>query len=132
MKASATKLTDITREADVKMLVDNFCEKVRQDEVLSPAFQAVARVYWPQHLFTMYNFWCAALFGPKAGRGPAAADELGLPLEGPNCRRWQTLFDDTVRENFAGPKAEEARRKVLGLGALLDASFPAKSTLSVS
>ncbi|GAB3829877.1 group III truncated hemoglobin [Hymenobacter jeollabukensis] len=131
--APASALTDITREADVKTLVDTFCEKVNQDEVLSPAFNAVARVHWPHHLFTLYNFWSTALFGPKTGRQSAASSDLGLPLEGPNCRRWQNLFDAAVRENFAGPKAEEARHKVLNLGALLDASFPSRNTtLTVS
>lgn len=116
----ASALTDITREADVKTLVDTFCEKVNQDEVLSPAFNAVARVYWPHHLFTLYNFWSATLFGPKAGRNQsaAAADDLGLPLEGPHFRRWLSLFDAAVKENFAGPKAEEACTKALHLGHL--------------
>ncbi|MCC3156551.1 group III truncated hemoglobin [Hymenobacter sp. 15J16-1T3B] len=130
--APASALTDITREADVKTLVDTFCEKVNQDEVLSPAFNAVARVHWPHHLFTLYNFWSTALFGPKSGRGQASSSDLGLPLEGPKFRRWLTLFDAAVQENFAGPKAEEARHKALNLGALLDASFPQKSTLTVS
>lgn len=113
----ASALTDITREADVKTLVDTFCEKVNQDEVLSPAFNAVARVHWPHHLFTLYNFWSAALFGTATGRGQSsAADDLGLPLEGPHFRRWVTLFDAAVRENFAGPKAEEAKTKALHLG----------------
>jgi hemoglobin len=133
MKTSPTStLTDITREADVKTLVDNFCEKVNQDAVLSPAFAAVTRVYWPQHLFTMYNYWCAALFGPKADRSQAAPKDLGLPLEGPHAHRWLQLFGATVQENFAGPKAEEAKRKALSLASVFDKQFPAKSTLSVS
>ncbi|RTQ45891.1 group III truncated hemoglobin [Hymenobacter gummosus] len=116
--APASVLTDITREADVKMLVDQFCEKVTQDELLSPGFNAVSRVYWPQHLFTMYNFWSAALFGSKSGRGQSSPNDLGLPLEGPHFQRWISLFDATVRENFAGPKAEEAKHKALNLAAL--------------
>jgi hemoglobin len=118
--APASVLTDITREADVKMLVDQFCEKVTQDELLSPVFSAVTRVYWPQHLFTMYNFWSAALFGPQTGRGQSSPDDLGLPLEGPHFQRWISLFDAAVQENFAGPKAEEAKHKALHIATLLE------------
>ncbi|OON68369.1 group III truncated hemoglobin [Hymenobacter sp. CRA2] len=124
---TTTALTDITREADVKFLVDNFCEKVNQDEVLSPAFKAVARVYWPQHLFTLYNFWSTMLFGAKQDKSEAALPKnLGLPTEGPLCRRWLQLFDATVQEHFAGPKAEEAKVKVLKLASL----FEPKSSLT--
>lgn len=126
MKTITTSpLADLTREADVKTLVDSFCEKVNQDEVLSPAFSAAARVYWPQHLFSMYNFWTSVLFGPKADK-VAAPRDLGLPTEGPHLQRWLNLFDASLRENFAGPNAEQAKHKALGLASL----FEPKSQLS--
>lgn len=128
MKTAPTSaLTDITREADVKIIVDTFCDKINQDEVLSPVFSAVSRVYWPQHLFTMYNFWSAALFGPKADKSQAAPRDMGLPIEGPHYRRWLSLFDAAVQENFAGPKADEAKFKALNIATL----FEPKTTLSV-
>ncbi|UYZ57996.1 group III truncated hemoglobin [Hymenobacter latericus] len=111
MKTTPTSaLTDITREADVKTLVDCFCEKVDHDEVLSPVYNAVARVHWPHHLFSMYDFWSSRLLGPQPA--PAAAEaptqEAGLSFAGPHSGRWLNLFNATVQEHFAGPKAEQA------------------------
>ncbi|KUG08014.1 group III truncated hemoglobin [Solirubrum puertoriconensis] len=109
-------LTDITREADIKTLVDCFCEKVNHDEVLSPVFNAVARVYWPQHLFSMYDFWSSKLLGSKpTPAAEAPAQEAGLSFAGPHSGRWLNLFNATVQEHFAGPKAEEAKATAVNL-----------------
>ncbi|GAB2963010.1 group III truncated hemoglobin [Hymenobacter coalescens] len=118
--APASALTDIVREADVKTLVDNFCEKVNQDEVLGPAFNATARLHWPQHLFTLYSYWSTTLLGSVQEKAQALPKNLGLPTEGPRCQRWLTLFNAAVRETFAGPKADEVAGRVLSLAARLE------------
>lgn len=41
---------DITSFEDIRLLVDSFYEKVRNDEVIGFLFDEVARVDWERHL----------------------------------------------------------------------------------
>lgn len=46
----------VITEDNIKILVDNFYQKVGQDELLSPIFNNVIQD-WQPHLNKMYNFW---------------------------------------------------------------------------
>ncbi|MBC6608077.1 group III truncated hemoglobin, partial [Hymenobacter sp. BT188] len=48
---------DIQNEADIKLLVDTFYNKVNADALLAPVFNEFAHVDWPVHLPRMYDFW---------------------------------------------------------------------------
>ena len=50
------RLTEIN-DATIRMLVDGFYARVRQDPVLAPVFAAaIAESAWPEHLRKMYAF----------------------------------------------------------------------------
>ncbi|TGD79763.1 group III truncated hemoglobin [Hymenobacter wooponensis] len=108
MSAEPTALSDIQTEADIKRLVDTFYDKVNADELLSPIFNTVAQVHWEAHLPNMYDFWSSVLLGTTRYRGRPFPKHLGLPVALPHFERWLGLFTSTVRENFAGAKADEA------------------------
>jgi hemoglobin len=132
MSTKPTSLPDITEEVDIQTLVDNFYDKVNQDELLGPVFNAIAQVYWPQHLLTMYDFWSSVLFGTMRYKGRPFPKHLGLPIDGPHFQRWLKLFFDTVQENFAGPKAEEAKVKALNIATMFEHKMNTiKSPLSI-
>ena len=56
--------TDIRDLEDIKLMVDAFYQKVKQDPLLAPVFnEKIAD--WGPHLDTMYRFWNAALFNVR-------------------------------------------------------------------
>ncbi|SNC59995.1 hemoglobin [Hymenobacter gelipurpurascens] len=101
-------LPDIQTEADIKRLIDTFYDKVNADELLGPIFNTVAQVHWPAHLPTMYDFWSSLLLGTSRYRGRPFPKHMALPVDITHFERWLALFTGTVRENFEGPKADEA------------------------
>jgi len=48
---------------DVKLLVDTFYSKVRNDDTLAPIFNERIGDRWPEHLEKMYTFWQTTLLG---------------------------------------------------------------------
>ena len=108
-------LPDIRTEGDIKTLVDCFCQKLHDDEVLAPVFNAVARIHWPYYLTSMYQFWSSTLLKRVPVNGEAVPKNLVFPASGPHAQRWTSLFEGVVTDHFAGLKAEEAKAKMLGL-----------------
>ena len=106
---------DIQTTADIKTMVDRFYEKVNRDELLAPIFNEVAQVDWPSHLQTLYAFWETLLFGTGNYQGAPFPKHAVLPVEKAHFDRWLELFIATVEENFAGPKAEEAKGRALSI-----------------
>lgn len=95
----------ITRE-DIILIVNNFYEKVKQDNLLGPLF---AHVNWPHHLPIMYNFWSSMLLGEQSYTGSPFPKHVGLAITASHFDRWMELFTHTVDENFAGEKAIELK-----------------------
>ena len=101
---------DITGLEDIKKLVNQFYNKVRQDDLLAPVF-ASRITDWLPHLDTMYNFWNMALFGQKEYTGNPFSKHIDLPVESAHFNRWLYLFMETLNESFEGPVAAEAMQK---------------------
>jgi hemoglobin len=108
---------DIQGLADIKLMVDDFYDKVAQDELLAPIFNFRLSAYWVPHLEKMYTFWNAALFGVKGYMGNPFAKHATLPVEARHFERWLCLFNETVDASFAGPMAEEAKNRALIMAA---------------
>jgi hemoglobin len=104
---------DIRGLEDIKLMVDNFYDKVAQDELLAPIFNFRLSAYWAPHLEKMYTFWHAALFGVPGYRGNPFAQHATMPVETRHFERWLSLFNETVNACFAGPIAREARQRAL-------------------
>jgi hemoglobin len=100
---------DIATEADIKLLVDSFYQKVNGDELLSPIFNDLAQVDWDEHLPTMYKFWGSLLLQNNTYQGQPWPKHAVLPVNTEHFARWLTLFRQTVDEHFTGPKAIAAR-----------------------
>lgn len=105
-------MRDITNKEDIQLIVDNFYDKVKQDELLAPIF-ASRITDWQPHLETMYRFWNAALFGVREYVGNPYAKHKPLPIDGPHFDRWINLFYTTMDEHFAGPVADDAKSKAM-------------------
>lgn len=99
---------DIEAIDDIRLLVDTFYEKVRDDEMLGPIFQNVIRDNWPEHLDKMYRFWQTVLLGEHTYSGSPFPPHGKLPIDENHFQRWLELFSVTLNELFSGDKADEA------------------------
>jgi len=110
------KTKSLSNRQDIILLVDQFYAKVRKDELIGPIFDEVAKVHWDEHLPKIYNFWESLLFGAGNYQGRPFPPHIPLKLKVEHFEKWLQLFFETVDENFAGAKAEEAKHRALNIG----------------
>ena len=99
---------DITSLKDIRLLVDTFYGKVREDHVLAPIFDERIQDRWQVHLEKMYTFWQTVLLEEHTYFGSPFAPHAHLPIDHTHFDRWMNLFLETIGELFEGSKADEA------------------------
>lgn len=102
-------MNEIKNLEDVKVVVDCFYNKVRQDELLKDVFNDVIQDRWPAHLEKMYRFWQTVLLDEHTYYGSPFLPHAKLPVNIEHFNRWLELFDETVDENFVGEKADRMK-----------------------
>lgn len=111
-----------TRE-DIVLLVNAFYERVKEDELLAPIFNDVAKINWTSHLPVMYDFWAMVLLGDTTYKGNPMTPHLALnkkfALTQEHFNRWLDLFNKTIDAHFKGDKAEEARTRAVSIAGLM-------------
>ena len=100
---------DITRLEDIKLLVDTFYDRIRQDEMLGIIFNQNIQDKWPEHLSKMYRFWQTLLLNEYTYDGRPFPPHAHLPIGQQHFDHWRTLFSQTVDDLFIGEKADEAK-----------------------
>ena len=124
-----TATTDILGRDEIVRLVDRFYEKVRDDEMLGPIFDQVAKVDWPAHLPKMYDFWQTVLFRDGGFRGdPIGKHARLVPLTNMGREqfdRWLALFGATVDELFTGENAGHIKRCAADMANVIHAKINA-------
>jgi hemoglobin len=131
MAVSVSVRPDLASRSEIIRLVDAFYDRVREDDLLGPIFNDVARVDWTAHLPRMYDFWESVLFGEAVFKGNPLAVHIGLadrtPLTSVHFERWLAIFGATVDELFEGPVANEAKARAARIAQVLqyhtDGSF---------
>ena len=115
--------TDIRDIEDIKLLVDTFYTKVRENPVIGFIFNDVAKVDWEEHLPKMYSFWNSVLFGQAMYKGNPMLTHVLLsrktPMEASHFEEWKRLFYATVDELFEGDIAEAAKYKANSIASLM-------------
>jgi hemoglobin len=101
-------LKEIDDENDVRLLVETFYHRVRNDDLLGPVVGDKIQD-WSLHLDTMSRFWQSVLFKKPAYDGIPFSNHENLPLNNAHFYRWITLFNQTIDELFVGSLAEEAK-----------------------
>jgi hemoglobin len=94
---------------DIKLLVDQFYGKIRQDDLLGGLFNSVIQDRWPEHLSKMYRFWQTILLEEHTYFGSPFLAHANLPVAKEHFDHWLELFNATVDELFEGEKAKEAK-----------------------
>jgi hemoglobin len=102
-------LKEILTLADVKVLVDSFYGKIREDNLLAGIFNERIQDRWPQHLEKMYTFWQTVLLGEHTYYGAPFMPHANLEVYHEHFERWLTLWYQTLDEHFTGKNAEEAK-----------------------
>ena len=116
-----TELHDIIDETDVRLLVDKFYEKVRQDDLLAPVFEPVIGDEWEHHLGRMTDFWSTLLLYTKKFSDDPLTKHLPLALTKEHFDRWLLLFHSTVDELFLGQIAENAKSRANSIARIMKA-----------
>ena len=91
---------DITTIDDIKLLVDSFYGKVREDDLLADIFNNKIEDRWPQHLEKMYRFWQTVLLEEHTYFGSPFVPHAKLPVSAEHFERWLKLFYATVDDLF--------------------------------
>ena len=102
-------MKDIEHLDDIRLMVDSFYSKVREDELLAGIFNEKIGNNWPQHLERMYRFWQTILLEERTYNGSPFPPHARLPLSKEHFDRWLSLFYETIDEAFHGEKANEAK-----------------------
>ena len=100
---------DIQDLNDIKLLVDTFYGKVRENTMLKDIFNTIIQDRWPEHLAKMYNFWQTVLLEEHTYYGSPFVPHAKLPVDLEHFEKWLLLFDSTVDNLFEGEKAEKAK-----------------------
>jgi hemoglobin len=100
---------DISSIEDIRLLVDTFYGRVREDKFIGPIFIGAIGGRWPEHLDKMYRFWQTVLMEEHTYFGSPFPPHARMPLEKMHFDTWLMLWHGTVDELFEGAKASEAK-----------------------
>ncbi len=100
---------DLEGIEDIKVMVNDFYDRIKSDELLAPIFNFRLSTHWDPHLEKMYTFWNAILFGVKEYNGQPFLKHATMELSPEHFDHWISLFNSTVNTHFEGPIAEEAK-----------------------
>jgi hemoglobin len=102
-------MKDLQNIDDIRLLVNSFYSKVKEDELLSPIFNEKIGNRWPIHLAKMYTFWQTILLEEQTYSGKPFPPHAKLPVSKEHFDRWLLLFAETIDQHFKGAKANEAK-----------------------
>lgn len=100
---------DITTLDDIRLLVDTFYGRIREDQLLKDIFNDRIQDRWPEHLEKMYRFWQTVLLEEHTYHGSPFVPHARLPVDGEHFNQWVKLFHDTVDELYSGERATRAK-----------------------
>src|SRR5215470_20182222 len=96
----AAKKEDLNEE-QIKVLVDRFYSRVREDQILGPVFAKAIRNDWEPHLQTMRAFWSSLMLASGRYKGNPMMAHLLLPRIGSvHFERWLGIWKQTTSELF--------------------------------
>lgn len=117
-------MNDLSNKDDIKVLIDLFYQRAKNDELIGPIFSKhVKSNEWPTHLERMYDFWNSAVFMSREYIGNPFAKHIPLNLEERHFTRWLSLFSQTVDENFMGDNAEDVKNRAMKMGVMFQAKL---------
>lgn len=99
-------------EESLKLLVDTFYARVRQDDLIGPVFNG-AIDDWPDHLDRLQAFWSSVMLtsGRYKGRPLPAHIKHGDAINSASFERWLGLWRETTDELLDAESAAAMQEK---------------------
>ncbi|MEJ2479851.1 MAG: group III truncated hemoglobin [Acidihalobacter sp.] len=107
---------EIIGMGNIRRVVDEFYERVREDPVLGPRFEGVAD--WSEHKARIAHFWWLALGGAayESFRYRVVQTHRIIDVQGVEIEHWLRIFADCVRSSLSGPLAEAWLHRARAMG----------------
>lgn len=116
-------MKQLESESDIKVLVDTFYEKVKDNELIGFIFEDVAKIDWNIHLPRMYDFWGNIAFGLGKYKGNPMQKHIEMSyittMSHDQFDAWLQVWMETIDELFVGEKAEELKSSATNIAALM-------------
>jgi len=101
MASSPDAKRSVIDVASIRLMVDDFYARVREDPELGPVFASRIDNRWPEHLDKMVDFWTTALLHERRYFGnPRGVHAAIAELRSTHFDRWLALFDATLHALF--------------------------------
>lgn len=116
-------MDDITKRADIEVLMKTFYTKLLADPAISYIFTDVAKLDLEAHLPHLADFWEQTLFYRGTYRKNVLQIHLDLnakvTLTDEHFDIWLNYFHDVVSELFTGPLAETAKTRAQSIATVM-------------
>ncbi len=123
---------DVVSRKDIELLVDEFYNKIKKDELIGFVFTDIAKVNWEKHIPIMYEFFDNMLFytGSYIGNPMELHKHVNrlFPLTEEHFNQWLFLFTTTVDELFAGSTANLAKQRAKSIAAVMRIKISGEQT----
>ncbi len=114
---------DIQSRNDIELFIYAFYQKAINDKTIGHFFEHIMGEQFDEHLHTICQFWATLLLQEGSYQGRLIQKHLILDqkhtIEAKHMERWQFLFYETLDQMFAGPIADDAKRRVEIMGSLM-------------
>lgn len=100
---------DIISLKDIKFLVDQFYQAVKQDPFIGPIFNARLAGKWEMHHLKLYRFWHTVLLRRPDYFGDPVPLHYNMNLDKTHFDYWLTIWVSIIDANFEGVIAERAK-----------------------
>jgi hemoglobin len=94
----------------IENLITNFYEQIKQDELLGPIFNDVAKVNWEEHIPLLVNFWSSIMLGTNEYHGGAFGKHVMLshqtPINKQHFDHWLEIFTQQANQDLPKPYNE--------------------------
>ena len=105
-----TAKKEISDARDIRLLVDTFYNRAKNDDLLAPIF--AQRIHY-HSLEPLYKYWETILVGEEAQVEIPFPKHADLPLTHQHFDRWLSLFHQTVDDLFIGAVADKAKFRAI-------------------
>lgn len=106
---------DIKTSEDVRLLVDTFYERLKDDQRIGYFFNEVMAVDWEAHLPKMYGFWDILLLGKTGMLTDPMQKHILINarerIDEAHFEQWVKLWFETMDALFEGPTTELAKER---------------------
>lgn len=101
-------MKDISTNDDVKLLVDTFYSRARENNSIGPIFEQFIH-NWDAHHVKLYQFWRTVILRQAAYRAKPVQMHFKMALTREHFDIWLEIWTATVDDLFEGKNAEVAK-----------------------